>query len=76
MDNFRQARGEVGMENDKKEIEMVSVGKILFNHLTERDEWLSYLEGAGVDNWEGYDYACDQRREDREKAGKTEDDGG
>ena len=27
--------------------------------LQERDEWLSKLEAAGVDNWEGYDIAQD-----------------
>lgn len=26
--------------------------------------WLSYLEAAGVDNWEGYDHAIDMARED------------
>lgn len=32
----------------------------LFNYLDEleeRDIWLSALENAGVDNWEGYEYA-------------------
>lgn len=32
----------------------------LFNYLDkleERDLWLSALENAGVDNWEGYEYA-------------------
>lgn len=27
--------------------------------LEERDEWLSCLEAAGVDNWDGYDIARD-----------------
>lgn len=26
--------------------------------------WLSYLEAAGVDNWEGYEHAADMARED------------
>jgi len=29
--------------------------------LKKRDEWLSCLEAAGVDNWEGYDIAIDIR---------------
>ena len=29
--------------------------------LEKRDEWLSCLEAAGVDNWEGYDIAIDMR---------------
>ena len=32
--------------------------------LEKRDEWLSALEAAGVDNWEGYDQACQGRRGD------------
>lgn len=29
--------------------------------LEKRDKWLSCLEAAGVDNWEGYDIAIDKR---------------
>lgn len=29
-----------------------------FIRLTGRDDFLSALEAAGVDNWEGYDIAC------------------
>lgn len=29
------------------------------NNLLERDKWLSCLEQAGVDNWEGYGIAID-----------------
>lgn len=28
-----------------------------YNHLVERDNFLSALEAAGVDNWEGYSEA-------------------
>ena len=31
--------------------------------LEERSDWLSCLESAGVDNWEGYDYAVDLSEE-------------
>jgi hypothetical protein len=28
-----------------------------YEYLVERDEFLGALQAAGVDNWEGYDYA-------------------
>lgn len=37
---------------------LFKLGKEL-EDLKERDQWLSCLEAAGVDNWEGYDYAKD-----------------
>ena len=37
-----------------------------YEKLLKRDEMLSALEGAGVDNWEGYDYAIDMLNEDDE----------
>ncbi len=37
-----------------------------YENLLKRDEMLSALEGAGVDNWEGYDYAMDILNEDEE----------
>lgn len=30
-----------------------------YEYYVERDEWLTALEHAGVDNWEGFDYAKD-----------------
>jgi len=33
------------------------ISKTEYGRLLERDEWLSCLESAGVDNWDGYDYA-------------------
>ncbi len=37
-----------------------------YTKLLKRDEWLTYLEQAGVDNWEGYSYAQELR--DKEDA--------
>jgi small-conductance mechanosensitive channel len=34
-----------------------------YEQLKERDNWLTCLENAGVDNWEGWDYAVDLKRE-------------
>ncbi len=31
--------------------------------LEERDDWLSCLEWAGVDNWQGYDFAFEIQKE-------------
>jgi len=55
-------------KGDPKMDEMIEVSKLEFEnmkkrieHLEERDAWLDCLEIAGVDNWEGYSYACDIR---------------
>ncbi|MDT8900636.1 hypothetical protein [Anaeroselena agilis] len=46
--------------------EVVIVPKAEYDRLQERDKFLSCLEAAGVDNWEGYEDACAMRdvRED------------
>lgn len=40
------------IENDT-----VEISREQYDELLERDAWLSALEDAGVDNWEGYDFA-------------------
>ena len=37
--------------------ETVTISKAAYDELLEAQEWLSMLEAAGVDNWEGYDVA-------------------
>ena len=37
----------------------VSISLKEYSELCECQIWLSMLEQAGVDNWEGYDYACE-----------------
>ncbi len=37
---------------------MVSITKEMYEHLLDRDSFLTCLEAAGVDNWDGYDIAC------------------
>lgn len=37
-----------------------------YNRLLDRDYWLSWLECAGVDNSEAWDYACEMKREHEE----------
>jgi len=46
---------------------MITIKKAEYDRLIERDAWLNYLEAAGVDNWEGYDFACEARRIDEAK---------
>lgn len=48
---------------DSLEIETVTISKKEYESLIEDSEWLRCLEGAGVDNWDGYDYARDLQRE-------------
>ncbi len=38
---------------------IVMVPEEEYNRLLERDRWLCALEGAGVDNWGGWDVACE-----------------
>jgi len=49
------------MTNKKKEVieETVTISKKEYEALLDRDQFLSALERAGVDNWEGYGYAQD-----------------
>jgi len=51
----------------KTEKEMITITKQEYDFLVEDSEWLTCLENAGVDNWEGYSFACDLRREMEEK---------
>lgn len=42
------------------EKEMVAITKDEYNKLIEAENKLSLLEMAGVDNWEGYEYAMSE----------------
>ncbi len=46
------------MEKENR-MEMVSVPKERYDRLIEQEKLLQALQDAGVDNWEGYDFACD-----------------
>lgn len=37
----------------------ITISKKEYDQLIERSETLAALEAAGVDNWEGYDYAME-----------------
>ena len=41
--------------------ELITITKTHYDELVEAQKFLSYLEDAGVDNWEGYDYAVRMR---------------
>lgn len=43
--------------------EMVEITRDEYDMLLERDRWLSALEAAGVDNWNGWDEARSILRE-------------
>jgi hypothetical protein len=47
-----------------KDSDVIEIPLKLYEELQRRSEWLSYLEAAGVDNWEGYDIAYDMAKED------------
>lgn len=39
--------------------DMITVSKEEWDEIQSQLEWLQCLEAAGVDNWEGFDYACE-----------------
>ena len=43
--------------------EMITISMSEYKELVQRDNWLSCLEDAGVDNWIGYDFAIELRSE-------------
>lgn len=44
------------------EEEMVEISKVKLERMEKELRWLYCLEAAGVDNWQGIDYAYDMRR--------------
>jgi hypothetical protein len=46
--------------------ETVTISKKEYESLKEDARWLQCLEGAGVDNWEGYDYARELLNEEND----------
>jgi hypothetical protein len=45
------------------EEETVTITKKEYEQLLRDSEWLSCLEAAGVDNWQGFDYAREIQEE-------------
>lgn len=54
-----QERVAAFMEELEKANKRVEDQNATLSRLEETAEWLRCLEGAGVDNWEGYDYALE-----------------
>lgn len=46
--------------------ETITISLKEYNELLKDSEFLSYLQGAGVDNWEGYDLAVEMMNEANE----------
>lgn len=44
--------------------EMVTITKKEYDRLVQSEEFLECLEACGVDNWGGYDDACEMYRDD------------
>ena len=42
---------------------MVTITQEDFDSLCKAAEWLDFLEAAGVDNWDGYEFAQEAARE-------------
>jgi hypothetical protein len=55
------------MEEEKVQgLDLVTIPREEYEQLVKDSEWLSCLEDAGVDNWSGYDFALELKR-DKEK---------
>ena len=52
--------------------ETVTISLSEYRRLQERDDWLYWLEAAGVDNWDGMDEAITMRREFENNQAKEE----
>lgn len=48
-------------------MDTVTITRKEYDRLVKDSEWLSCLEAAGVDNWEGYDYAIEMMHEDADE---------
>lgn len=48
------------------EVDYVTISKTEYESLLEDSAWLNALESAGVDNWDGYDFARDLLQEEEE----------
>jgi hypothetical protein len=48
---------------DPVQAETITITRAEYDDLVEKAEWLEYLEQAGVDNWEGYEFALELSRE-------------
>lgn len=46
--------------------ETITIPKAEYDELLANQRWVDCLEGAGVDNWEGYDEAVELYQEDAE----------
>ena len=46
--------------------EMITIAKKEYDQFCKDSEWLSYLEQAGVDNWDGIDTAMEIKRDEQE----------
>jgi hypothetical protein len=53
--------------------ETVTISKVEYQRLLADSEWLQCLKDAGVDNWSGYDFACDLAREKENGTAQTND---
>lgn len=40
--------------------DLITITKAYYDNLVDNQKFLTALENAGVDNWEGYDNACEE----------------
>ena len=48
-------------------MDTVTITRKEYDQLVRDSEWLSCLSAAGVDNWEGYDYALEMLHESEDE---------
>lgn len=59
-----QQENQMSVEKIAEAMDTVEITRKEYDRLVKDSEWLSCLEAAGVDNWEGYDYALEMLHED------------
>jgi hypothetical protein len=51
------------MTNKSNGSEFITISAAEYDRLLELEQWLSYLEAAGINNTEAYEFAQEMRRE-------------
>ena len=52
------------MSSTEKTEETVTITRKQYDRLCEDSDFLNCLRNAGVDNWDGYEYACAEYNQD------------
>jgi hypothetical protein len=64
VESYGTANGTTGHQYDLAgRAAMITISEEEYNKMLDRIMWLEALEAAGVDNWQGFDEACEIYKE-------------